>query len=145
MNHDIERFCFADKSQKEVVVSSKPYSFEIEEVLVKRFGRDVLDRYAKTHNLKFDITLKEVEEDFPQLLDGNLKRIDWKKQSGKHFDEMMRVYYFFLEYKLNAQLRALTSQEEILRSSLETMKQVLNLMPESFLDELKLMATVNKS
>lgn len=137
MIHTTEKFLFADKEGKEVEISSVPYSFVIEDILIKRFGKKALDEFAATHRLNYNITLKDAEEDLPQLLSVGSVNINWSTQQGKYFDEMCRVYYFFLQYKSNAQLRVLQSQSEILRLSLETMKTIFSSMPENILASMK--------
>jgi hypothetical protein len=147
MSHYTETFAFINKAGKEVELESVPYSIEIEDdVLVKRFGREALDSFAKTHTLNYKITLEHIKEDFPKLLSPGsaVKNIDWRKQAGKYYDEMKRVYYFFLEYDSNAQLRQLESLKTTTLSSIEALKKILTSTPESILAQMNTPIIIGK-
>ncbi|NWF87914.1 MAG: hypothetical protein HXY50_00465 [Ignavibacteriaceae bacterium] len=130
MNHDIQTFKFV-KDKKVLVINARPYTFEIEDVLIKRFGLNTIKKFAQTGNLVFDVTLGEVKEDLPKLLDmKGAADIDWKKQN---FDEIARVYYFFLEYKRNVNLRALKLEAETLRSQIQELATLMSSAQENIL------------
>lgn len=129
MQHAIEQFDFVDRNGKEVIIKAHQFNFEIEDHLRERFGDHVFDDKDFSGELS-TITLKNIEEDFPILLDGDLTNIDWKKQS---FDELLRVYHFFVTYKRNAAWRQLESSKETLLSSIEMMEKILNSIPKNLL------------
>lgn len=124
MNHGNEVFRFIkDKKTKKVIeVESLTFCFELQEVLKKRFGEEKLKEFYLTGNLIVDVDLKEVEEDFPQLLNLEGNKINWKIQD---YNEIARVYYFFLEYKQNVKLRALKSETETLSSKLMELQSLI--------------------
>ena len=133
--HNTTKFKFLDNDGKEVEFESVPYSFDLEEkVLEARFGKDTLEEFAKTHVLNFKIRFEHVEEDMPKLLVGNLSNINFKTQPDfgekNYYEEIRKVYYFFLEYDSNAQLRLSEQLKETLASSIKTLKVTLDGMPE---------------
>ena len=131
MIHKTEKFKFIDIDGKEVIFESVPYSFDLEEnVLIHRFGKEKIEEYANKHILNFKIRLDHIKEDFPKLLVGDCSRIDFGKQSGDYYDELRRVYYFFLEYDSNAQLRQSELLSETIASNLKTLKMTLAGMQE---------------
>jgi hypothetical protein len=135
MTHATEKFKFVDVDGNVVEFESTPYSFDLEEkVLVNRFGKEKIEEFANTHALNFKIKLDHIKEDFPKLLQGDLSRIDFSKQSGEYYDELRRVYCFFLEYDSNAQLRLSEALKKTLASNIETLKTIMNSMPESILE-----------
>lgn len=129
MQHSIEQFDFIDRNGKNVVIKSRAYNFEIEDHLRERFGDDIFNNKDFSGELA-SITLKNIEEDFPILLDGDLSSIEWKKQD---FDELLRVYHFFVMYKRNAAWRQLESSKETLLLSIEMMEKILNSLPKNLL------------
>jgi hypothetical protein len=125
--HNSEKFKFLDKDGNEKEFESVPYSFDLEDnVLVNRFGKDTLEEFVRTHILNFKITADHIKEDFPRLLVGDLSIINFRKQEGQYYDEMRKVYYFFLEFDSNAQLRLSKQLAETIASNLETLKTTLD-------------------
>ncbi|HBO60554.1 TPA: hypothetical protein DD449_02640 [Candidatus Berkelbacteria bacterium] len=150
MEHKIKTFTFTTKIKgKDAAcrVSTRKYTFEIEEVLVKRFGKEKLDKIFADQSIDFNFSLKDVEEDFPKLLQfevdgatskvsskrganlGGFSSIDFKTQD---FDELLKVYAFFLLYKKNATLRELEFNNETLALAIEQARTVLASMPQLF-------------
>jgi len=147
MDHKIKTFTFVTKNKKQVTLTSRKYTFEIEDVLVKRFGKDKLDKIFADQSIDFNFSLKDVEEDFPKLLQfetglvtskvsskrgsnlGGFASINFKEQD---FDELLKVYAFFLLYKKNATLRELEFNNETLALAIEQARTVLASMPELF-------------
>lgn len=123
MDHNTAKFSFVNTEGNLVEVTSKKYSFNTEDVLINTFGQEAIDNYNKTGKLDSEFTLENVKEDFPQLLQMEEARIDWKEQD---YDEMLRVYLFFLRYKKHALLRQYASDSETVLSLLEQMKSHLN-------------------
>jgi len=131
MAHKTEKFKFLDIDGKEVEFESAPYCFDLEEnVLIKRFGKELIEEFAKTHILNFKIRYDHIKEDFSKLLIGDFNRVDLGKQSGDYYEELRRVYYFFLEYDSNAQLRQSELLSETIASNLKTLKTTLAGMQE---------------
>lgn len=122
MDHKTETFRFKDVRGKDVEIQSKPYTFKLEEVLTKRFGVDKMLQINDTGKLNHTVNLSDVVEDFPKLLILGKTKINWADQE---YDELQRVYYFFLEYKRNASLRHFTRESEILRSNIAELKNML--------------------
>lgn len=122
MNHKTEVFRFKDVRGKFVEIQSRPYTFRLEEVLTKRFGMEKLLQINETGKLNYTVSLSDVKEDFPKLLDLGQAKINWADQE---YDELQRVYYFFLEYKRNANLRHFTRESEILRSNITELRNLL--------------------
>jgi len=130
MDHKQKTFTFVTKNKKQVTLTSRKYTFEIEEVLVKRFGKEKLDKIFADQNIDFNFSLKDVEEDFPKLLIIPAKTsIDYKTQD---FDELLKVYAFFLLYKKNATLRELEFNNETLALAIQQAQTVLASMPQLF-------------
>lgn len=111
MQHEQRVFQFADNEGNPVELKSKKYNFKIEEVLINRFGKAVLDDYSKSHNLNFNLTLDHVKEDFPKLLDDIPNDFDF---SEPDYDSILEVYFFFINYKENALLRQVQFKKEML-------------------------------
>lgn len=128
MNHKTEKFSFVDIEGKPVEINSREYTFNTEDVLIKTFGKEAIDNYNKTGKLDAEFTLENVKEDFPQLLQMDDVRIDWKEQG---YDGMLRVYLFFLRYKKLALLRQYASDSETIVSLLDQMKSHLNSVREN--------------
>lgn len=122
MNHKEKVFHFINTKGRAVEVIAKPYTFEIEDVLKKRVGKEAWVKFITTQNLVFDITFDCVVEDFPQLLDAKGQKINWRKQN---FDEIQKVYNFFFEYKRSAKLREFESEAETLRLKISELKDLL--------------------
>lgn len=133
MNHETKQFIFCDSDGKEIKVTSKKYSFKLQGILEKRFGKDALEKYNKTGILDADITLENAIQDMPKLLVGKIDKIDFAEE----YDEIISVYTFFLRYKKNAFLRQLQSDREMLASNLEILTTTLNSMPKDILKTLK--------
>lgn len=123
MEHRTEKFSFVNQSGEKIEVSSRKYSFNTEEVLIKTFGKEAIDKYNQTGKLDAEFTLDNVREDFPKLLNLGDENINWKEQD---YDELLRVYLFFLRYKKTALLRQYASESETVLSLLEQMKSHLN-------------------
>lgn len=128
MEHKIEIFNFKDVTGNDVKVSSKPYNFKLEKILTNRFGLDILKSFSNDGTFDSEVNLSAVTEDFPKLLKLDDLQINWEDQD---FDEIERVYLFFVQYKRNAKLRALKSQEEILRLNMEGLTEMLNSIPKT--------------
>jgi len=127
MEYVAEKFRFIDMEGKVKEFESVPYSFDMEEnIIIKRFGKETIEEFAKTHLLNYKIHLADIKEDFPKLLQGDLSNIDLGKQSGQYFDEIKRVYHFYLEYDSNIQLRLSGKLTETIISNLNEMKSVLS-------------------
>ena len=91
----------------------------------------------KDHVLEFAIKLEHIKNDFPKLLKGDLSGINWKEQSGKYYDELRRVYSFFLDYDSNVQLRQSVQLKETLALSIKEMQTILTSMPENISEIVK--------
>ena len=144
MIHKTEKFKLLDIDGKIVEFESMPYSFDLEEnVLIARFGKEKIEEFANTHMLTFKIRLEHIKEDFPKLLQGDLSRIDFGKQTGEYYDELRRVYCFFLEYDSNVQLRQSEQLKEMLASNIETLKTILASTPENISGLMKGKSTTN--
>lgn len=98
-------------AQKVHEFKSKKYNFKLEQVLIDRFGKDVLDDFSKTHNLNFNLNLEHVRADLPKLLENVPDDFDW---TDADYDAILDVYFFFISYKENALLRQVQSEKEIL-------------------------------
>ncbi len=129
--HKIEIFRFV-KDGNEVEVKSKPYTFAIEEVLVKRFTKEKLHTFNQTGKFDAEIELDAIQEDFPKLLN-EVDGINWQNQD---YDELLRVYLFFIAYKRNALLRRFELEKKTLFSDLETMSKIINSLPDNILQKL---------
>lgn len=126
MNHTTEKFSFTDSKGKSIEVSSLPYTLALEEgVLKKRFGAKWKELLS-SGSLELDINIESVAEDFPKLLDLKNAKINWAKQN---YDELARVYLFFLEYRLNVKQRALKSEADALRSQISGLQNLLLTLP----------------
>lgn len=133
MDHRQKQFTFFDTDGKEIILTSRRFSHNVEQLLEKRFGRDVLTQFAKTHSLDFDVTFDQAKEDLPKLLQGEgIEKVDW----GYDVDPIMEVYLFFIQYKSNAQLRLLESERNSLVSNLEILKKITSSIPEDILKAL---------
>lgn len=123
MEHKTEKFSFVNQSGEKIEVSSLKYTFNTEEVLINTFGKEAIDKYNQTGKLDAEFSLENVKEDFPKLLNLGDENINWKDQD---YDELLRVYLFFLRYKKTALLRQYASDSETVLSLLEQMKSHLN-------------------
>ncbi len=123
--HKKKTFQFVDSNGTPVELESVDWTFEIEEILTNRFGKDVFQKLNSGERFEFDLKLNDIEEDFPLLL-ANSENISWKKQD---YDNCLRVYHFFLTYKRNAWLRQLDYEGKttvsILRNAMEQMEKIL--------------------
>lgn len=123
MDHKTKDFIFYSKDGKEVKLSSRRYSSEIERILENRFGIDGLQKLAQSNRLEKDIRFSEALEDLPKLLTGNnMEKVDF----GYDFDVIMEVYLFFIHYKRNAMLRQLEQFKETIASNIETVQKLLS-------------------
>lgn len=134
MDHKTISVKLLTKDGESKELTSNYYNFEIEDILVDRFGADKLKKIHETGKLDFNLTLEDVEEDIPHLLhDYNKHNIDLRKSD---FDEILRIYSFFVLYKRNALLRQMQSERETLASNMEMMTKVLNSLPKEVLEKL---------
>jgi len=128
MNHKQKEFSFINKNGKEVKFLTRTFTFEIDEYLRERFGPDYSSKITSEKNYQIEISLEDAKKDFPILLNGfNEKEIDLAKQN---YDDILKVYAFFLMYKNNAILRELEFNNETLALVIEQTKTILSLMPE---------------
>ena len=125
MTHKTKKFAFLNSEGESVEVTTKQYCFEVEDVLKNRFGE--FDDLLNQTDIELNISLEDVEADFPKLLELGDNKIDWSKQE---YDTLLEIYGFFLLYKRNAIVRLLTSNKEILASEVEKAKAILHSMPE---------------
>jgi len=140
MKHGTAEFVLVDKAGKEVKVKTRQYNFEIEDIIKKRLGDEKFNEYQATGKLDFNLSLKDVKEDFPQLLEGEgLDKIDWKKQN---YDTLQEIYFFFVRYKKNAFLRRLELDKEMLASNLSTLEKIMSSLPENIFQKLNLINTI---
>lgn len=123
MEHKTTTFTFENTAGKEVEIHSRKYTFDTEDVLVKTFGKEAINKHKTTGKMEAEFTLKDVKEDFPKLLDLGNQKIDWSKQD---YDEILRVYLFFIRYKKNAQMRQYILDSETIASLLGQMKTHLS-------------------
>lgn len=143
MDHKTISVKLLTKDGESKELTSNYYNFEIEDILVDRFGADKLKKLHETGKLDFNLTLEDVEEDIPHLLhDYNQHNIDLRKSD---FDEILRIYSFFVLYKRNALLRQMQSERETLASNLEQLEVILNSMPQDVLTKLNSKIMTNKS
>jgi hypothetical protein len=138
MKHGAAEFLLVDKDGKEVKVKTRAYNFEIEDVIKNRIGEEKFNGYQATGKLDFNFTLKDVETDYPQLLEGDLSNIDWRKQN---FDALQEIYFFFVRYRKNASVRRLELEKEMLLSNLEMLETIILSLPENILQKLNLKRT----
>ncbi|HEX2866104.1 MAG TPA: hypothetical protein VHO03_03630 [Ignavibacteriales bacterium] len=142
MDHRTKEFTFYDKDGKEVKLSSRRYSDEVEEILENRFGAEGLQRLASSNNDGINIRFKDAKEDLPKLLTGEgLESVDW----GYDFDAIVDVYLFFIQYKRNATLRQLEQYKGTIASGIETIQTILSSIPEGISPLLNSGITPNKS
>jgi|GEM_PF-2164958 len=125
MTHKTKRFTFLNSEGESIEVTNKQYCFEVEDVLKNRFGE--YDDLLNQTDIELNISLEDVEADFPKLLELGDNKIIWRKQD---YDTLLEVYGFFLLYKRNAIVRLLTSNKEMLASEVEKAKAILRSMPE---------------
>lgn len=123
MVHKQKQFKFKSNDGKEVVLTSKPYTFKTEQVIVDRIGHSKFDKFQETHRMDHNFTLPDIEEDLPRLLNGEVNSVDWGEQD---YDEMLSVYTFFLSYKENAYLRQLESEQKTIASTLKEVKDLVS-------------------
>ena len=131
MNHKQAEFTFYTNQGVAVKVQTKPFCFELEDKFIEMVSADVYKQYQKNQTIDFEITLDKVKQYYPQLLGPVKKRqklssIDWAKQD---FDKLMDVTAFFFEYRANASVRRLKSEQDKLASNLEAMRKILALNP----------------
>ena len=125
MTHKTKKFTFLNSEGESIEVTTKQYCFEVEDVLKNRFGE--YDDLLNQTDIELNISLEDVEADFPKLLELGDNKIIWRKQD---YDTLLEVYGFFLLYKRNAIVRLLTSNKEMLASEVEKAKAILRSMPE---------------
>lgn len=128
MQHAQKQFQFTDKKAKLQKFESRKFTFEVDEYLKKRFGNDYSEKLDSNKSHEISISLKDAEKDLPFLLVGfKTSQIDLMKQD---YDEILKVYAFFLMYKKNAVLRELEYNNETFAYTIEQAKQILSSMPE---------------
>lgn len=128
MKHSTKEFRFIDKEGIEQTFISNPFTFEIDEHLKERFGKDYSEKIFSEKNYQTEVSLKDAEIDLPILINGfDIDKINLAKQK---YDDVLKVYAFFLTYKKNAILRELEFNNETLALAIEQTKTILNLMPE---------------
>lgn len=123
MDHKQRTFQFADNTQKVVELKSKKYNFKIEEVLTNRFGKEILDEFAKSHKLNFNLQLEHVIEDMPKLLKDIPENFNWDEVD---YEDLLSVYFFFITYKENAFLREIEKDKQMLALLTAAMKETLD-------------------
>jgi hypothetical protein len=123
-NHKDKEFLFTGKNGKPLTVVSKPFTFEVEDLLKERFGADVFEKVNSGSRFEFDVKPEHVKEDMPHLLTG-FEKIDYKKAI---YDQWLEVYHFFLTYKRNAWLRQLQQEMTTTALTLEKAERLLALV-----------------
>jgi predicted methyltransferase len=139
MNHAVQEFILKDNEGNPVKVKTREYNFEIEEIIINRIGQEKWDEYQKTGILEYNLVLKDVQEDFPKLLEGEgLNKIDWKKQK---YDTLRAIHFFFVRYTKNARRRELELEKEMLLSNLNMLQKIIDSMQPSISEIMNLKST----
>ncbi|MBU1096840.1 MAG: hypothetical protein KKB34_10200 [Bacteroidetes bacterium] len=128
-NHREQEFYFTGKNGKPLKVVSKPFTFEVEDMLKDRFGQDVFEKVNSGSRFEFDVKPEHIKEDMPCLLTG-FDKVDQKKTV---YDQWLEVYHFFLTYKRNAWLRQLKQEMTTTALTLEKAEQLLALVQKNIL------------
>lgn len=111
MDHQQRTFQFADKEGKLHEFKTKKYNFNLEQILINRFGKEAWFEFRKSHSLNYDITIQNVKEDFPKLFENLPDDFDWGEPD---YDTILEVYFFLSTYKDNALLRQVQLEKEML-------------------------------
>lgn len=112
------------KEGKEVVFLPKKYTFKTEDVIRKRFGEKVFEGDIGIAEYRYDFKIHKlsVEEDFPQLLDGDFTGIEWDEQP---YETILEVYHHFIFYKkrcsLERNIEQLTKEMELFQQKVDFM------------------------
>jgi len=105
LEHKREKYIFRNKQNKPVSFITRPFTFEVDEYLEKRFPN------YSSGATELTLKLTDVKKDMEYLLDGKTSNVAWEKQD---YEDIMKVYAFFLTYKKNALLRQLEYNDSTL-------------------------------
>ncbi|NWF89094.1 MAG: hypothetical protein HXY50_06480 [Ignavibacteriaceae bacterium] len=122
MDHAQSKFKFTVQD-KVVEFKSRKYNFKLEKIIIDRFGKDVIDEFNKTHKLNFNLQLEHAIADMPKLLEDVPNDFDWTEPS---YDEILEVYFFFIQYKENAFLKQIELNKAMLALLNESVTEILN-------------------
>ncbi len=134
MKHNTQVFTFTDKDGKEVVLTSKKFTFKLEDEFRAMVGSEVYDGYQDNKQLDMKIDLDKVSGHFNNLLDGDTSNIDWSAQEKS---EIASVYFFFISFNERVWLNQQASFNETIVSDIISERGLLSSIPANILEMLK--------
>jgi len=123
LEHKREKYIFRNKQNKPISFITIPFTFEVDEYLEKRFPN------YSSGATELTLKLTDVKKDMEYLLDGKTSNVAWEKQD---YEDIMKVYAFFLTYKKNALLRQLEYNDSTLAMATNlAMKMMTTSIPQT--------------
>lgn len=117
MEHKREKYIFRNKQNKPISLITRPFTFEVDEYLESRFPNYTSGAGELT------LKLSDVKKDMEFLLEGKTDNIAWEKQE---YEDIMKVYAFFLTFKKNALLRQLEFSDATLSMATNLALKMMN-------------------